>query len=672
MPSQDFPDFIPGEKLELRELKRMNEQAQRAADPFRINADGAGLDVDFDGGMSLTGSPNMKITAQITGPASSVSGTLAYPWAQTQTTFPIISGGLGVETISPGGQMSLPGVNTARERNGNDSVPFGSFVDLYLGDDGSTWFFNYPPTPASTPANQQPPPYLTAAVLRTAESINGISTISMGSTTPANAGWQAGVGLAVTQGFNAYGAYEPGILWDLLLAGGDDTVPLYNVGPAVIPPDTEVVAVWTFAGGGDETTTGNSYGWTTAYFGSSSTTALTTTNNVITDTGTSTITVGTGLIYTKGAGGSAGNDTFSLGLVTTNNVTSDSATSTITVGRGIIYVEGLGPSAGNDSISLGLTTTNGGSSDSATSTITFASGLTYTKGTGANAGNDTITATGGSGSTSLTVTDLTNTVTSATTVTMAPLPQSAGGSSDGSYGGLTVSPNGGTGNATTTFSPGGNTTDIQSNQGGKIYGDDSFTYISSAFSATKGVVSLIGGGDSTTLVPKQIVLTDNSQSSTTTTLSGLSGTVLDVTCTGDPDDFTIEHNYTRAHPGPANIDSGDYILLTNYYGYVSGSYALLGDVKVSWNGVSGQCRIDFGTYSGGAGYIVTMNGNKLGFFGTTAVVQPSTTGTTAGYTQNLSANTVFNESTFTGGIGASAYTISDVVLALKQLGVMAM
>lgn len=67
------------------------------------------------------------------------------------------------------------------------------------------------------------------------------------------------------------------------------------------------------------------------------------------------------------------------------------------------------------------------------------------------------------------------------------------------------------------------------------------------------------------------------------------------------------------------------------------------------------------------GHVAT---NKYGFYGTTPVVQPSTTGTTTGFTAG-SGTTVVSGSTFTGNTGSSAYTIGDVVLALKQLGILA-
>lgn len=69
--------------------------------------------------------------------------------------------------------------------------------------------------------------------------------------------------------------------------------------------------------------------------------------------------------------------------------------------------------------------------------------------------------------------------------------------------------------------------------------------------------------------------------------------------------------------------------------------------------------------------IGTATSQKLGFYNSTPVVQQNTTGTTTGYTGNTSANILYNESTFTGGSGSTAYRVSDIVLALKNLGLLA-
>lgn len=61
---------------------------------------------------------------------------------------------------------------------------------------------------------------------------------------------------------------------------------------------------------------------------------------------------------------------------------------------------------------------------------------------------------------------------------------------------------------------------------------------------------------------------------------------------------------------------------------------------------------------------------KLGFWNATPVVQPATTGTATGFTAGA-GTAVKDDSTFTGGTGSKAYCISDIVLALKQAGIMA-
>lgn len=62
---------------------------------------------------------------------------------------------------------------------------------------------------------------------------------------------------------------------------------------------------------------------------------------------------------------------------------------------------------------------------------------------------------------------------------------------------------------------------------------------------------------------------------------------------------------------------------------------------------------------------------KLGFYGATPVVQPSSPGgnthtPSAGATTSLFVNT-----TFDGGVTGSNYTVGDVVAALKKLGLIA-
>jgi|OM-RGC.v1.030901894 hypothetical protein len=66
----------------------------------------------------------------------------------------------------------------------------------------------------------------------------------------------------------------------------------------------------------------------------------------------------------------------------------------------------------------------------------------------------------------------------------------------------------------------------------------------------------------------------------------------------------------------------------------------------------------------------TLTGSTAGFFGATPVAQPDTTGTTTGFTAG-SGTAVLDDSTFTGDTGTAAYTIGDIVKALKDLGLLA-
>lgn len=69
--------------------------------------------------------------------------------------------------------------------------------------------------------------------------------------------------------------------------------------------------------------------------------------------------------------------------------------------------------------------------------------------------------------------------------------------------------------------------------------------------------------------------------------------------------------------------------------------------------------------------IGTATSQKLGFYNATPVIQQAGTGvTTAGFVAGAGA-AVLVDSTFTGNIGSTAYHISDVVAALKNLGLLA-
>lgn len=65
--------------------------------------------------------------------------------------------------------------------------------------------------------------------------------------------------------------------------------------------------------------------------------------------------------------------------------------------------------------------------------------------------------------------------------------------------------------------------------------------------------------------------------------------------------------------------------------------------------------------------IAATAAQKIGFYGATPIVQPSSTGTLIGFDPGV-GDPVLQDSTFTGNSGSKGYTIGDIVLHLKALG----
>lgn len=85
-------------------------------------------------------------------------------------------------------------------------------------------------------------------------------------------------------------------------------------------------------------------------------------------------------------------------------------------------------------------------------------------------------------------------------------------------------------------------------------------------------------------------------------------------------------------------------------------------------GFADAVNIAVGTTTGTK--IGTATSQKIGFYNATPVVQQATTGTSTGFTAGA-GTAVNDDSTFTGGTGSTAYRLSDIVLALKNLGLIA-
>jgi hypothetical protein len=101
---------------------------------------------------------------------------------------------------------------------------------------------------------------------------------------------------------------------------------------------------------------------------------------------------------------------------------------------------------------------------------------------------------------------------------------------------------------------------------------------------------------------------------------------------------------------------------------VTDTLAVLGANTFTGAQTLSDVNIVLGTTTGTK--IGTATAQKLGFYNATPVIQQATTGTTTGFTAH-SGTTVRDDSTFTGGSGTKAYTVGDIVLALKNLGLLA-
>ena len=101
---------------------------------------------------------------------------------------------------------------------------------------------------------------------------------------------------------------------------------------------------------------------------------------------------------------------------------------------------------------------------------------------------------------------------------------------------------------------------------------------------------------------------------------------------------------------------------------VTDTLAVLGANTFTGAQTLSDVNIILGTTTGTK--IGTATSQKLGFYNATPVIQQATTGTATGFTAN-SGTTVRDDSTFTGNSGTKAYTVGDIVLALKNLGLLA-
>lgn len=134
----------------------------------------------------------------------------------------------------------------------------------------------------------------------------------------------------------------------------------------------------------------------------------------------------------------------------------------------------------------------------------------------------------------------------------------------------------------------------------------------------------------------------------------------------------IDNDYT---PGATTTGFGTGI---RYVAKTSVQARILADVSAFWSNATDASRIPVYVISvldaagTRTGLRISSSGSAptIGLYGTTETIQYATTGTTTGFTAGA-GTTVVSGSTFTGNTGATAYTIGDVVRALKLIGLIA-
>lgn len=108
---------------------------------------------------------------------------------------------------------------------------------------------------------------------------------------------------------------------------------------------------------------------------------------------------------------------------------------------------------------------------------------------------------------------------------------------------------------------------------------------------------------------------------------------------------------------------------TTFSGPVTSTNGFVGDMTGNVTATTGTSTFNNLNTTGNTG-IGDAATDTVGFYGATKVAQPATTGTTTGFTAG-SGTAARADSTFTGNTGTAAYTVGDIVKALKDLGLLA-
>lgn len=175
---------------------------------------------------------------------------------------------------------------------------------------------------------------------------------------------------------------------------------------------------------------------------------------------------------------------------------------------------------------------------------------------------------------------------------------------------------------------------------------------STATAANGSIAGETSGTDASNRTLGWALFTDSTYTNATVSLSFLSvsGVVfLNGLYLGDGTDSGQDVSYTRSGANAAKINASSGLTVT-------------GNLTLSAKNIITDTTTGI--------KIGTATGQKVGFHNSTPTIQWATTGTATGFTAGA-GTTVTHLSTFTGNTGSTAYTIGDLVAALKGKGLIA-
>lgn len=133
--------------------------------------------------------------------------------------------------------------------------------------------------------------------------------------------------------------------------------------------------------------------------------------------------------------------------------------------------------------------------------------------------------------------------------------------------------------------------------------------------------------------------------------------------------LSTEHDTDGKHVFSGNQSFSDYNI-TNVGDIALDSISADGSTITINSGLVMADSIDIALNTSTGSKIGTATNQKLGFWNSAPVIQQSSVGETTGFTAG-SGTAAKDDSTHTGNVGSTAYTVSDIVKHLKTIGILA-